>query len=100
MQYQNAGEVCNVYKWSCDDELRPRSSLMLTPETIVILFTQGLPRVRCTKNHPTSDNYIANYKIFKQYELNSSEISRFFQEQYFKFQEISRSCRHPALLLV
>jgi len=23
IQYQNAGEVCNVHKWVCDDELRP-----------------------------------------------------------------------------
>jgi len=23
MQYQNSGEVCNVYKWACDDELQP-----------------------------------------------------------------------------
>jgi len=61
IQYQNAGEVCNVYKWACDDELR--STLIIVPEIIVILFTRGLPYVQCTKNRLTCENYTANYKL-------------------------------------
>jgi len=38
-QYQIAGEVCNVYKWACDDELRPT---LVTEITV----TQGPPYVQ------------------------------------------------------
>ena len=31
----------------------------------------GLPYVQCTKNCPTCENYIANYKIFLEHKLNS-----------------------------
>ena len=45
---------------------------MLTPEIIVILFTQGLPYVQRTKNRLTCE--IANYNIFQEHQLNSSEF--------------------------
>ena len=37
--------------------------VMLTLEITVILFTQGLPDVHCTKNRPMCENYIGNYKM-------------------------------------
>ena len=40
---------------------------MLTAEIMVILFTQGLPYVHCTKNRLTCENYTANYKIFHEH---------------------------------
>jgi len=45
IQYQNAGEVT--------------------------VFTRGLTCVQCTKNHLMCENYIANYKIFQEHQLNS-----------------------------
>jgi len=66
-QYQNAGEM--------------------------ILFIWGLPCVQCTKNRLTCENYTANYKIFQTY----TKFQRFpvlLAGSNFKFQEISRSCRH------
>jgi len=49
----------------------------LTTEIIVILFTQGLPYVQCTKNHLTCEDYIANYKIFQEHQLNSRRFLGF-----------------------
>ena len=50
---------------------------MLTPEIIVILFSQGLPYAQCTKNRPTCKNYPANYKIFPAHQLNSERFPVF-----------------------
>ena len=43
----------------------------------MILFTQGLPCVQCTKNRLPCENYIANYKIFQERQLNSSRFPAF-----------------------
>jgi len=37
----------------------------------------GLPYVQCTKNCPTCENYIANYKIFQEHQLNSTRFPLF-----------------------
>ena len=50
---------------------------MLTAEITVILFTQGLPYVQCTKNRPMRKNYIANYTIFQEQQLNSRKFPVF-----------------------
>ena len=68
IQYQNAGEVCHVDKWACDDELWP--TLIILPSTMLI------------KNFPTA--------LTKFQAISSISTSNF------KFQEISRSCSHPA----
>jgi len=64
--------------------------LITAPEIIVILCSQELPCVQCTKNRLTRKDYIANCKIFQEHQLNSKRlpvspgvISN------------SRSCRHP-----
>ena len=44
---------------------------MLTPDIIVILLTRWLPYVQYTKNRLTCENYVANYNIFQEHQLNS-----------------------------
>ena len=41
--------------------------------------TQGLPYVQCTKNRLTCENYIANYKIFQEHQLNSRRFPVFLE---------------------
>ena len=74
-KYQNAGEVCNVYNWARDEELRP--TLIIVSDIIVILFTGGLPYVQYTRNRLTCEHYIANYKIFHERQLNSKRFPVF-----------------------
>ena len=56
---------------------KPYNIKMLTREIIVILFTQGLPYAQFTKNRVTCKNYIANYKIFQEQQLNSKRFPVF-----------------------
>jgi len=94
MQYQNAGEVCNVYKLAWDDELRttliivsskPTFSVLadnyqaglLTPKITVILLTRGPPFAQCTKIAWCAKNYIDNYIIFQEHQLNSRRVPVF-----------------------
>jgi len=51
--------------------------LIIVPEIRVILFTQGLPYVQCTKNRLTSKNCIADYEIFQEHQLNSRRFPVF-----------------------
>jgi len=88
-QYQNAGEVCNV--WGPPYLLVLYWAGMLTPEITVILFTRGLPYAQCTKNHPTWENYIASYKIFQEHQPNSRRFPVFLEA-------ISNSRRIPAVV--
>ena len=47
IQYQNAGEVCNVYKWACDDELQP--TLITVPSNpLTNLLTTNPRTFLCT----------------------------------------------------
>jgi len=72
IQYQNAGEVCNVYKWACDDELRP--TLIIVPSNLLTNLWTTNPRtsrVQCTKNRLTCENHIPSNTIFQEHELNS-----------------------------
>ena len=43
---------------------------MLIPEITVIPFTRALPYVQCTTSRLTCENYIADYKIFHEHQLN------------------------------
>jgi len=78
IHYQNAGEVSNVWRPTIFRVLADiYRAGMLTPEIIVILFTRGLPYVQCTENRLTCKNYIANYKIFQEHQLNSRRFPVF-----------------------
>ena len=71
IQYQNAGEVCNVWRPPTFKFLVDiYRAGMLTPEIIVILFTQGLSQVQCTKNRLTCENY--SYKTIPPVWLETS----------------------------
>jgi len=50
---------------------------MLTPKFILILFTGGHPNVQCTKNRLTGENYIDNYEIIQEHQLNSRKFPVF-----------------------
>jgi len=61
--------------------------VVLTPEITVIPFA----RVQCTKNRLTHENYVANYKIFQERQLNSRRFPVF--PGAISNSRISRSCR-------
>jgi len=43
----------------------------------VIPFTRGLNYVQCIKNRQTRKNYIVNFKIFQEHQLNSRRFPVF-----------------------
>ena len=67
-------------------------SHIITPEIIVILF-QRLPYVQCTQSRLTSENDIANYKIFHKHQLNSRRFPVF--PEAISISRSSRSCKYP-----